>query len=279
MEYASPLTWILATPTLWAVVAVWVLGWLALELAYYRRSQRSYSTSEAKKSLSTFVLVSTAQVLVSLALVPVLYLVWPYRFFTLDMSTPWPWLGAWVITDFAYYWIHRGLHATRIGWAFHAPHHSTKQLSLLDSLRTSWGEQPVGILMYGVPLVLLGVPPYIAGIYYFFVALYQFCVHTEMDWSLGPLNGIIYTPAAHRSHHARERAEADMNYGGFFAIFDRLFGTWRATTKDYRPPSYGLPDWEPQTVREIAIGEIERFVRGLRETPGVWAKVRYALTR
>jgi sterol desaturase/sphingolipid hydroxylase (fatty acid hydroxylase superfamily) len=216
---------------------------------------------------------------VSLALLPLLYAVWPHRFFTLSMESPWHWIGAWVLTDFAYYWIHRGLHVTRLGWAFHAPHHSTRQISLLDSLRASWGEQPVGIVVYGVPLVLLGVPPYIAGIFYFFVALYQFCVHTEMSWSLGPLDGIVYTPAAHRRHHARERGDADRNYGGFFVIFDRLFGTWRPTEPTYRPEAYGLPDWEPEGVREVAFGELGRLAKGLRATRGLVAKLRYVLTR
>jgi sterol desaturase/sphingolipid hydroxylase (fatty acid hydroxylase superfamily) len=227
----------------------------------------------------TFALVSTTQVALSLLLLPLLYAVWPYRLQTLSMQSPLHWIGAWVLTDFAYYWIHRMLHATRLGWALHAPHHSARQLSLVDSLRTSWGEQPVGILAYGVPLVLLGVPPYIAGIFYFFVAIFQFCVHTEMDWSLGPLNGLLYTPAAHRSHHSRARAEADRNYGGFFVIFDRLFGTWQPNPPGYRPEAYGLPDWEPEGLKEVAFGELLRFLRGVRDTEGAWAKVRYALTR
>lgn len=279
MEPSSPVAWIVATPALLAGVALWVVGWLAIELVWYRRGGRRYSVDEARTSLATFAIVSVAQVAVSLALLPILFAVWPHRIWTLSMAEPWHWLGAWVITDFAYYWIHRMLHATRIGWAFHAPHHSAKQLSLLDSLRTSWGEQPVGILAYGVPLVLLGVPPYIAGIFYFFVALYQFCVHTEIDWTLGPLDGLVYTPAAHRVHHSRDRAEADRNYGGFLVIFDRLFGTWIPTERRDRPAEYGLPDWEPEGVRQVAFGPMIRFWRGLRETEGLAAKLRYALTR
>src|SRR5262249_1037836 len=155
-------------------------------------------------------------------LIPLLWRLWPHRLWTLPMRAVWPWLLAWTVTDFVYYWIHRALHATRIGWSFHAPHHSTRPLTLLDSLRASWGEQPVRVFAYRIPLVLLGVPPPIAGGFYIFVAAFQFIVHTEMNWGLGSLNGIIYTPAAHRSHHSTNRAEADRNYGGFLLIWDRL---------------------------------------------------------
>ena len=279
MSPTATIDWLASSPALLVGIGAWVVGWLVIEGLWYRRTNRPYAVVEARRSLLTFALVSTAQVAVSLALMPLLFAVWPHRLWTLSMLSPWHWIGAWVLTDFAYYWIHRGLHATRIGWALHAPHHSIRQLSLLDSVRTSWGEQPVGIVVYGVPLVLLGVPPYIAGIFYFFVALFQFCVHTEMSWSLGPLDGVVYSPAPHRSHHARERSEADRNYGGFFVLFDRLFGTWNAVPRTYVPEAYGLPDWEPESVREIAFGEILRFVRGLRETPGLWPKIRYALTR
>ncbi len=279
MDHASPVEWLASTPALLAGIAAWVVGLLALELAWYRRRGRPYAFGEARTSLATFAIVSVAQVALSLALLPILFLVWPYRLWTMPMSSPWPWLLAWVITDFAYYGIHRMLHATRLGWAFHAPHHSAKQLSLLDSLRTSWGEQPVGVIAYGVPLVLLGIPPYIAGIFYLFVALYQFCVHTEMSWSLGPLRHVVYTPAAHRIHHARDRAQADMNYGGFFVLFDKLFGTWVPTSPTDRPAEYGLPDWEPRGVGEVAFGPMVRFWRGLRQVEGLGAKLRYALTR
>jgi sterol desaturase/sphingolipid hydroxylase (fatty acid hydroxylase superfamily) len=223
--------------------------------------------------------VGVAQVAASGLLIPLLWLVWPYRLQTLDMNSPWPWLLAWTLTDFVYYWIHRLLHATRVGWALHAPHHSIRQLSLLDSLRTSWGEQPVGVIAYGVPLVLLGVPPWIAGGFYLFVALYQFAVHTEMDWSLGPLDAAIYTPAAHRSHHATTWAECDRNYGGFFLLFDRIFGTWTPTTRHDRPPRYGVPGPQPQGLRAVLFGEMERLWARLRETRGVGPRLRLLLGR
>ncbi len=273
-------TWLLSAPAVIAGIGLWLFGWLLLEFIWYRRTKRRYDVDEAKRSLTAFAVVGIAQIAVSALLVPVLGWVWPYRLQTLAMDSVWHWAMAWLITDFVYYWIHRGLHVTGVGWSLHAPHHSIVQLSLLDSLRTSWGEQPVGVFAYGIPLVLLGVPPWIAGGFYLFVALYQFAVHTEINWTLGPLDAVIYTPAAHRSHHSTLRSEADRNYGGFFLVFDRIFGTWTPTTSSYRPDAYGLPSaHQASSLFDAVFGEMAEFARGLKQQRGLQAWVRFILTR
>ncbi len=277
--YANTATWLWGSPEILAGIAAWVLAHLAVEGAWYWRTQRPYDVAEARRSLAAFAVVGVAQVALSGLLLPVLWWVWPHRLQTLAMDTWWHWGLAWVVTDFVYYWIHRGLHATRVGWALHAPHHSIRQVSLLDSLRTSWGEQPVGVIAYGVPLVLLGVPPWIAGGFYLFVALYQFAVHTEIDWTLGPLDALIYTPAAHRSHHATTWEQADRNYGGFFLLFDRLFATWTPTTRHDRPPEYGLPGPQALSLGDAVFGEMRRLARRLAARRGALQRLRYLLGR
>ena len=279
MERLTPDAWFLASPARVLGCLAWLLGWLALEARWYRRTRTPWSGRHVALSLQTTAIVGTAQVALSLALAPLLWLAWPRRLWTLSMDSWWHWALAWTVVDFAYYWIHRALHATRLGWALHAPHHSSLQVTMLDSLRMSWGEQPVGVLVYGIPLVLLGVPPYVAALFYGFVSLYQFIVHTEMGWSLGALDGIVYTPAAHRSHHSCERTEADANYGGFFVVFDRLFGTFTPTRPNDRPAVYGLPDRRASDLADVAFGELRRVAAALRSTPGLVAKLRFALTR
>ena len=279
MDHPDAVSWMLSSDYILPSIGGWVAVWLLLELIFYLRTRRAFDFKETRISLGVALIVGGAQVAVSLLLIPVLWLLWPYRLFTLSMESIWHWVMAWVFVDFVYYWIHRALHATRLGWCAHAPHHSIKQVTLLDSLRMSWGEQPVGVFAYGIPLVMVGVPPHIAGLFYLFVSLYQFIVHTEMNWSLGPLDHIIYTPAAHRSHHADTRPESDRNYGGFFLIFDRLFGTWTPTERTYRPPRYGLPEGEANSVFQAAFGEVGRFYREIKEIRGLGAKLRFALTR
>src|SRR5690349_21741762 len=153
------LAWLLESPRLLAAIALWIGGWLLVERIWYWRTRRAYSFRHVSFSLATGVVIGGSATVVAALLQPLLWLVWPYRLWTLSMDSVWHWVLAWTLTDLAYYWIHRALHATRVGWLFHAPHHSARQVSLLDSLRSSWGEQPVGVLVFGVPLVLLGVPP------------------------------------------------------------------------------------------------------------------------
>lgn len=280
METVEAMTWLVTSPWWAGGIALWVVCWVGLEGLWYWRGGRSVDVGETATSLASFAVVGVAQVGLSLLFVPLLAFVWPHRLFTMPMDQVWPWLVAWVVTDFVYYWIHRMLHVTRLGWGFHAPHHSIRQITLLDSLRTSWAEQPVGVFAYGIPLVLLGIPPHIAGVFYVFVALYQMVVHTEFDWTLGPLDRVIYTPAAHRSHHATTRPESDRNLGGFFLVFDRLFGTYTPVDRHYRPPAYGLPaETQPEGLSAILFGELLAFARGIREVPGVWPKVRWAFSR
>ena len=49
-----------------------------------------------------------------------------YRFLTLDGKNAWVWLLAGLMNDHGYYWEHRFLHETHIGWAAHQVHHSSQ---------------------------------------------------------------------------------------------------------------------------------------------------------
>lgn len=264
----------LTDPT-WAALLpammVWVATWFAVERIWVRLHGRATSWSEVRTSLGTFVIVGGLQMAAVFAMTPLLRWVHPYRFATLSMDAAWHWGLACVVTDAAYYGIHRLLHETRLGWAFHAPHHSSRQLTLFEALRTSWGEMPVGVVAYGVPLVLLGVPPEIAGLAYLLVTQWQFILHTEMSWSFGPLDALIYTPAAHRVHHSTDRRACDSNYGGFFIVFDRLFGTWTPSTPTWRPEAYGWPHRVQSGFVDVVFGELIVLSRG------VWARARRPL--
>ena len=57
---------------------------------------------------------------------------------------------------------------------------------------------------------------------------YQFWLHSTLIPRLGPIEGILNTPSAHRVHHGSNLEYLDKNYGGIVMIFDRLFGTYVA---------------------------------------------------
>jgi sterol desaturase/sphingolipid hydroxylase (fatty acid hydroxylase superfamily) len=279
LDYKEPISWLLDNPAIILGIFLWLFFWTVIEYLNIKKTNPNYQASETLKSLKAFCIVGIAQVVVSLLLTPVLWLVYPFNIHWLTMDLWWHWLVAWLFVDFIYYFIHRGLHMTKIGWSLHAPHHSIPQLTVADSLRISWGEQPVGVLLYGIPLTLAGVPPYIAGFFYIFVSLYQYAIHTEINWSLGPLNKVIYFPAAHRSHHSTLRNEADKNYGGFIMLYDRLFDSYTDVEKTYQPKEYGLPSqYKPKTVSDIVFNEMKIYFQGLQKEKGLWRKCIYSLT-
>ena len=69
--------------------------------------------------------------------------------------------------------------------------------------------------------------------------IYQFWVHTEHVRRIGFLEWILVTPSNHRVHHARNPEYIDKNYGGFFIIWDRLFGTFKDEQTE-QPCVYGV---------------------------------------
>ena len=78
--------------------------------------------------------------------------------------------------------------------------------------------------------------------------IYQFWVHTRFVSTLGPLEMVLVTPMNHRVHHARNPEYIDKNYGGFFIIWDRMFGTYKAEDPDLSIDygiTRGLNSWNP----------------------------------
>ena len=53
---------------------------------------------------------------------------------------------AYVLVDFIYYWHHRLLHVTKLGWAIHATHHTSEEMTLLSTIRLSWVEAGIKYL-------------------------------------------------------------------------------------------------------------------------------------
>src|SRR5262249_28787171 len=96
-----------------------------------------------------------------------------------------------------------------------------------------------GFLTY-VPLMLLGTPNwYWAPM--MSLTLFEAVKHSDLRWRYGRLYPIIVSPAFHGIHHSSERAQHDSNYGGFFGVWDYLFGTMSVGE---RPAVYGVPGIE-----------------------------------
>lgn len=146
------------------------------------------------------------------------------------------WLVAIVVLDFCLYWAHRFSHETRLGWAMHVTHHSSRRYNLSVALRQSW----TTTLLAGffAPLPLLGVPLEVLLIVKVLSSVYQFWLHTEVIGKLPRwFEWVFNTPSHHRVHHGSNPRYLDRNYGGTLIVWDRAFGTFEP---EGEPVVYGL---------------------------------------
>lgn len=144
---------------------------------------------------------------------------------------------AYLAVDFIYYWKHRFYHQTRIGWALHTTHHSSRSITALAAIRLSWFEAALDYLFF-LPLVLLGLEPLLLFALIEANGAYQFWLHTEMVGRLPWLDPWLNTPHNHRRHHSLDGSVSSSNYGSTLMVWDHLFGTYRQG-ESHRGP-YGV---------------------------------------
>ena len=131
-----------------------------------------------------------------------------------------------ILADFAYYWEHRFMHMTGIGWMTHTVHHSSPEFNISVAYRFG----PLDGVMpwfFHFPLVLLGFHPLLVFGAELFVQAYQAILHTEAIPKLHRwVENVFNTPSHHRVHHGSNPQYCDKNYAGIFIIWDKLFGTF-----------------------------------------------------
>ena len=131
-----------------------------------------------------------------------------------------------VLIDLTYYCKHRFfLHGTGFGWSIHSAHHSSTEVNISTSARTSWIQRVLGDFFFA-PLVLLGFPPLAVMLLMELNMFTLTWVHTRIRGRFGLLEYVLNTPSAHRVHHAVSRRVSSCNYGAHFLVWDRLLGTY-----------------------------------------------------
>jgi len=165
---------------------------------------------------------------------------WMYerRLIDLDWDSPVTWLVAAIGVDFGFYWLHRFVHETSIGWAAHQVHHSSEDYNLTTALRQPLFQNFLAFGFY-LPCALLGVPLSAAIVHLQFNKMYQFWTHTELISTIGPLEYVLNTASHHRVHHGSDPWCLDKNYAAVLIIWDRIFGTFQEERKDVKI-TYGL---------------------------------------
>ncbi|MGB0835045.1 MAG: sterol desaturase family protein [Psychrobium sp.] len=192
-----------------------------------------------------------------------LFWVYQYRIWTIEINSLMIGLVFFLLFEFAYYWHHRWAHEVRWMWATHSVHHSATTMNLSVSARLGATGLISGSILVFSPLALLGFHPLLIVFTLAASLFYQVFLHTELVKTLGPLEWLLNTPSHHRVHHASNRQYINKNYGGVLIVFDRMFGTF---AKEEEAVKYGLTiPFESKNPIKIALFEWRRILRDCRK--------------
>jgi alkylglycerol monooxygenase len=157
-------------------------------------------------------------------------------------------LIAFIVLDFAGYWVHRIDHKINFFWNSHIVHHSSEEFNLACALRQSISSFVKLFSFLLIPAALLGVPAIVIATVAPLHLFAQFWYHTRHIGRMGFLEKILVTPSHHRVHHAINKEYLDKNLGQIFIFWDKLFGTFQEELPDVKPV-YGITrpvrTWNP----------------------------------
>lgn len=152
-------------------------------------------------------------------------------------------IGAFLISDFMFYWSHRIRHEVRWFWYFHAIHHSQRHLNPATTHRTHPFESIISGAIRTIPIAFVGgsYPAWVL-----FAVLNNFWgyfIHSNTRSNLGWLGYFIVSPQYHRVHHSRLPEHFDVNYGERLTIWDKLFGSYCPDREIYPPTGIPNAEW------------------------------------
>jgi len=176
-----------------------------------------------------------------------------YWLFLWTGAAPWQaWPAMWpfwaqlalvaVIVDFSLYAMHWLSHRVAWLWRLHAIHHSPERLYWFNGER----RHPVHAMLLALPglavLALLTVPQELVTLWFAVLTVHLAFQHSNIDYSLGPLRTWLGVAEMHRWHHKRDFEDAQVNYGEFLLVWDRLFGTLYTAATPISAGEVGLRD-------------------------------------
>lgn len=181
---------------------------------------------------------------------------------------------AFVVEDFAGYWIHRLNHRVNVFWNRHIIHHSSEEFNLSCALRQSISDTVKFAAVFMIPAALFGIPPHIFTVIGPIHLFMQFWYHTRLIDKMGWLEKVIVTPSHHRVHHAINPEYIDKNYSQIFIIWDKLFGSFQPELPDVIPV-YGIlrpsDTWNPILIN---FKHLWQLIKDAVHTENLWDKLR-----
>ncbi|WP_418186002.1 sterol desaturase family protein [Aliarcobacter vitoriensis] len=161
-------------------------------------------------------------------------------------------ISIFVFSDFTRYWLHRFLHTIPFLWEFHKVHHSARVLTPITFYRVHFVENFLFGLRYSLSVgFITGIFIYFFGakinLYMIFgvnIFLFIFSIfgsnlrHSHVPFAyFSFVEKWFLSPKQHQIHH--DKKHFDKNYGGYIAIWDRIFGTLKIS-KDVKVLKFGI---------------------------------------
>ncbi len=128
------------------------------------------------------------------------------------------------------YFVHWTEHKVKWMWRFHLIHHADPNVDTTTANRHHPGESVFRFVFTTAGAMIAGAPWWIIMMYQSMSAALSQFNHANIEFPRGLdkiLSWVIVTPGMHRVHHHYVQPYTDSNYGNIFAIWDRLFGTYR----------------------------------------------------
>jgi sterol desaturase/sphingolipid hydroxylase (fatty acid hydroxylase superfamily) len=151
-------------------------------------------------------------------------------------TVDWPfWLEvviAVALLDLAIYAQHVLTHRIPVLWRLHQVHHADREVDVSTALRFHPVEMILSMLYKCGIVVALGAPAVAVIVFEVLLNACAMFNHANLKlprWFDAALRPILVTPDMHRIHHSQNPTETDRNFGFCLAIWDRLFGTYRAS--------------------------------------------------
>lgn len=147
-----------------------------------------------------------------------------------------------IAMDFAIWVQHLQMHRSKLLWKVHRLHHADPRIDLSTGVRFHPLEAIVSLGWKSLCAALLGLPPQAVPIFELWLSAGSLIEHANLrlpDPADHAVRKVWVTPGMHRIHHSAHADDARHNLGFALAVWDRIFGTYRAEPSG---PRIGLPD-------------------------------------
>jgi sterol desaturase/sphingolipid hydroxylase (fatty acid hydroxylase superfamily) len=134
--------------------------------------------------------------------------------------------------DFLLYWYHRMSHRGFL-WVQHSYHHSASSLNPLSDIRIHALSFPFLFFLVLLPVSFVyRLGPFEIVAFHWLANIISILAHSRWDTDYGWVGRyILVSPRYHRLHHSVTPSK-HMNFGTYFVIWDRIFGTYQMPSRD-----------------------------------------------